>query len=119
MLPKSLQKHLIVTGIHQNHRKIELQPTFHALGPAKAAALPAFHALSGADKTGCFSGKWKAPCWKAFIEAEEEVIRGLSVLSDECDSQRRDDGLNCEDCVSAVFTEDGYQYNKGAEMVAV
>ena len=70
---------LFVTGTGQNHRKIKLQPIFHALGPAKAAALPAFHALRGADNTGCFSGRGKA-CWKAFIEAGEEVIKSLSDL---------------------------------------
>ena len=34
-------------------------PIFQSLGAAKAAALPAFHALSGADNTGSFSGKGK------------------------------------------------------------
>ena len=77
MLPKSLQKHLICHRHRSESSQIKLQPIFHALGPAKAAALPSFHALSGADNTGCFSGKGKA-CWKAFIEAEEEVIRSLS-----------------------------------------
>ena len=75
--PSLCKNTLSVTGTGQNHRKIKLQPIFHALDPAKAAALPSFHALSGADNTGCFSGKGKA-CWKAFIEAEEEVIRSLS-----------------------------------------
>ena len=77
----SLHKNrLFVKGTGQNHCKIKLQPIFHALGPAKAAALPAFHPLSGTNKTGCFSGKGKASCWKAFMKPEEEVIRGLSDL---------------------------------------
>ena len=69
-----------VTGTGHNHREIKLEKIFHALGPAKAAALPAFHALSGADNTGCFSGKEKASCWKTFIEADEEIISGFSAL---------------------------------------
>ena len=69
-----------VTGTGHNHREIKLEKIFHAVGPAKAAALPAFHALSGADNTGCFSGKGKASCWKTFIEADEEVISGFSAL---------------------------------------
>ena len=77
--PSLCKNTLFVTGTGQNHRKIKLQPIFHALGPAKAAALPAFHALRGADNTGCFSGRGKA-CWKAFIEAGEEVIKSLSDL---------------------------------------
>ena len=71
---------LFVTGTGQNHRKIQLQPIFHALGPAKAAALPAFHPLSGTNNTGYFSGKGKASCWKAFMKPEEEVIRSLPDL---------------------------------------
>ena len=69
-----------VTGTGHNHREIKLEKICHALGPAKAAALPAFHASSGADNTGCFSEKGKAPCWKTFIEADEEVISGFSAL---------------------------------------
>ena len=69
-----------VTGTGHNHCEIKLEKIFHAFGPAKATALPAFHALSGADNTGCFSGKGKASCWKTFIEADEEVISGFSAL---------------------------------------
>ena len=46
-----------VTGKGRNHRASKLQPIVQALGEARTAALPAFHALSGADNTGCFSGK--------------------------------------------------------------
>ena len=35
------------------------------LGDDVAAALPAFHALSGADITGSFSRKGKLSCWEA------------------------------------------------------
>ena len=75
LYPSLCKNTLFVTGTGQNHRKIKLQPI-----SAKAAAFPAFHALSGAGNTGCFSGKGKASCWKAFMEAEEEVIRKLSDL---------------------------------------
>ena len=70
-----------VTGTGHNHREIKLETIFHALGPAKAPALLAFHALRGSGNTGCFSGKGKASSWKTFIEAaEEEVISGFSAL---------------------------------------
>lgn len=70
-----------VTGTGQNHCEIKLETIFHALGPAKAAVLPAFHALRGSGNTGCFSGKGIASRWKTFIEAdEEEVISGFSAL---------------------------------------
>jgi hypothetical protein len=53
---------------------------FQALGETKAAALPAFHALSGADNTGSFSGKGNLACWKAFSTADEDVITALTNL---------------------------------------
>ena len=39
--------------------KIALRPIVDALGPARIAALPGFHAWSGADVTGSFAGKQK------------------------------------------------------------
>jgi hypothetical protein len=53
------------------------------LGHRKAAALPAFHALSGADNTGSFAGKGKASCWKIFQDASEDIINALVNLGTE------------------------------------
>lgn len=47
---------LFVTGHGERHRKIQLGPIVRALGPAKTAALPGYHAWSGADITGSFAG---------------------------------------------------------------
>ena len=55
-------------------------PIFQSLGAAKAAALPAFHALSGADNTSSFSGKGKLACSKVFNRADEDVITALANL---------------------------------------
>jgi len=55
-------------------------PILQSLGVAKAAALSAFHALSGADNTGSFSGKGKLACWKVFNRAGEDVIIALTNL---------------------------------------
>ena len=66
--------------LSQGQGEIQLHPIYRALGPERAAALPAFHALSGADNTGCFSGKGKATCWKAFMEADDEITDCLSQL---------------------------------------
>ena len=71
---------LFVTGRGQHHRIIELKPIVETLGPEKIAALPAFHALSGADNTGSFSGKGKLLCWKIFAEADSSVITTLAEL---------------------------------------
>lgn len=45
-----------VTGVQQRRRVIPLKPILEALGVEKAAALPGFHAISGADNTGSFYG---------------------------------------------------------------
>ena len=42
-----------------NHRIVKLGAVYSALSAKKAAALPSFHALSGADVTGSFAGKGK------------------------------------------------------------
>ena len=47
-----------VTGRGQRHRNIQLCPIVRALGAARTAALPGFHAWSGADVTGSFG--WRA-----------------------------------------------------------
>ena len=66
-----------VTGSATIHQTIKLQPIVEALG---TAALPAFHALTGADNTGSFSGKGKPTCWKEFEEGNESILRSLADL---------------------------------------
>lgn len=63
-----------VTGRGANHRSIKLQPIVEALGPAKTAALPTFHAITRADNTGSFLGKGKVTCWKKFLEADDSPL---------------------------------------------
>ena len=67
-----------VTGKGCNRRAIKLQPIVQALGEARTAALPAFHALSGADNTGCFSSHAKHLCWKAFLNVNEDFVREMA-----------------------------------------
>ena len=69
-----------VTGSVTTRRTIKLQPLVGALGSTKTAALLAFHALTGADNTGSFSGKGKPTCWKEFEEANESILRSLANL---------------------------------------
>ena len=69
-----------VTGKGRNRRAIKLEPIVQALGDARTAALPAFHAFSGADNTGCFSGHAKPLCWKAFLNVDEDVVREMAKL---------------------------------------
>ena len=68
--PELCENTLFVTGRGQHHTMIELKPIVQTLGPEKIAALPAFHAPSGADNAGSFPGKGKLLCWKVFAEAD-------------------------------------------------
>ena len=71
-----------VTGAGQKHRAIPLEPIYSALGPRKAAALPGFHALSGADVTGKFAGIGKNKFWKVLQELDptDEIVNALVQL---------------------------------------
>ena len=54
-----------------------MKPIFDALGAKRATALPEFHALSGADVTGSFSGKRKNSLWKKFLDASDNILLAL------------------------------------------
>ena len=71
-----------VTGRGQRHRKIPLCSIVRSLGPARIAAVPGFHAWSGADVTGSFAGKSKLACWKAFLEADSDCVDALAGTAD-------------------------------------
>ena len=60
MCPKTT----FVTGKGINQRAIKLAPIVEALCPIKKGAPPVFHAITGADNIGSFSGKGKITCWK-------------------------------------------------------
>ena len=57
---------------------VNLKSIADSLGPTKTAALPAFHALTGADVTGSFSGKEKATCWDEFDNASTPILHLLT-----------------------------------------
>ena len=62
------------------HKSISIGQTYEHLGANKAAALPAFHAVTGSDVTGHFAGKGKATCWKAFDTLDESALSSLAML---------------------------------------
>lgn len=80
--PELCENSSFVTGRgHRNrNRKILLSLIVRALRPARTAALPAFHAWSGADIIGSFAGKGKPACWKAFLEADKDSVDALADL---------------------------------------
>ena len=69
-----------VTSVTQSRRIIPLKPIFTALGREHSAALPGFHAFSGADNTGSFYGKGKLTCWKAFFHTSRDVVVAFTDL---------------------------------------
>ena len=69
-----------VTGTGQRHRVVKLRPIAQTLGRSRLAALPALHAISGADVTGSFANKGRLTWWKIFKDADEATIDALSKL---------------------------------------
>ena len=72
----------IVTGTGQNLRVIAPGSIARALGRAKLATLPTFHALSRADIIGSelFLVNENMHAGKAFRDADEDVINALGSL---------------------------------------
>lgn len=62
---------------------LQIKQFWDNLGPNKAKALPALHAISGADNTGRCARVVKATWFKIFPEAQDENIEALQMLSDD------------------------------------
>ncbi len=71
---------ILIMGTGERRRKVQLKRIYDALGPEKAAALPGFHALSGADTTGHIYGKGKLTCFKIFTKTSDDVTHALAEL---------------------------------------
>jgi len=61
-------------------RLVPLRPVAHALGAAKAEALPGFHAFSGADTTGRFAAKGRLSCLQALSRCPAVVVSAFVAL---------------------------------------
>lgn len=86
-------KTYIHAGTGANRRVIDVGPIHAALGPAKAAALPGLHALSGADQTGKFATKSKPSWWNAFINADDDIVLSLQNLGNADLDEQTLDGI--------------------------
>ena len=78
--PQLCENTVFVNGATQRRRMIPLKLIYDALGEERAAALPGFYAMSGADNPGSFRGKEKPTCWKAFCQSTEDVIAAFTEL---------------------------------------
>ena len=66
--------------MRKRYRYIPVHYIVRELGPSKALALPAFHALTGCDTTSAFFGKAKKIAWSVW-QSLLELILHLQLLS--------------------------------------
>jgi len=71
------------TSISMVSGTLEIAPIWRALGQEKAKALPIFHAFSGADNVGRFSGLGKTKWFQQYLKAGMETISALMQLPED------------------------------------
>ena len=64
---------------------VDIEPIWRVMGKEKAKALHVFHAFTGADNIGKFSGIGKAKWFQQYIRANVDLPRALMKLPLECD----------------------------------
>ena len=64
---------------------VEVWPIWRALGRDKATASPVFHAFTGADNVGRFSGVGKTKWFQHYINAERNIVKALMKLPEDDD----------------------------------
>ena len=69
------------TAISMTSRILQVEPIWKALGGKRANSLVAFHAFTGADTTGRFSGIGKTKWFNIFMKADDSVLSALQMLS--------------------------------------
>ena len=70
------------TSVSMTSGVVHIAPVWRALGPARAKALSAFHAFTGADNTRRFSRVGKATWLQAYLRTDEDVINALQILEE-------------------------------------
>ena len=63
------------------NREFELRKIYENLDPSVCKALLGFHAISGCDQTGRFSGFSKTYCWEIFLDLPNNVLDEFSSLN--------------------------------------
>jgi len=79
-LPQIGPQTCVMNGTGAKRKLVPLQPIYDALGSDMVDALPGFHAFTGCDTTGRFSGKGKPLCWKAFQKVSKAVLGAFTNL---------------------------------------
>ena len=79
-LAQDIDELWIAFGTGRNFRYIPVHVIARTLGPSKAKALPAFHALTGCDTTSSFFNKGKKTAWSVW-QSLPELTLSLQELS--------------------------------------
>lgn len=69
----------MIVGTGEKRRIVPIKPVHDAVGSTIAEALPGFHAFTGCDTTGKFTGKGKVTCWNTLTAARPNVIRAFGL----------------------------------------
>lgn len=70
------------TSIYMASGVLQIEPIWDALGEERAKALHVFHAFTGADNIGRFSGIGKTTWFQLYLKADTEIIANLLKLSE-------------------------------------
>ena len=73
------------TSIAMVSGMVEVGPIWRAIGRDKATALPVFHAFTGAENVGRFSGVGKPKWFQHHIKAERNIVKALMKLPEDDD----------------------------------
>ena len=73
----------MIVGTGDKWRLVPLQPIYDAIGPNVAQSLPEFHAFTGSDTTGRFTGKGKLTCWNTLLKTNQNVLEAFKQLGKE------------------------------------
>ena len=74
MLPKS------TTLLRKNNERISIKESYRRLGCKRAEALIGWYAFKGTDNTGSFAGKGVLSHFKAFMQADDEILDAFAAF---------------------------------------
>jgi len=74
MLPKS------TTLLRKNNKRISVEESYRRLGCKKAEALIGWYAFKATDNTGSFAGKGVLSHFKAFMQADDEILDAFTAF---------------------------------------
>jgi len=73
------------TSIFMISGMVDIGPIWRALGSEKSEALPVFHAFTGADNNGKFSGRFKTERFNQYMEVDINLSRAMMNLPEDGD----------------------------------